>query len=162
MSWAVQLPGQFRDNVAGTAPVLASEGEEQLRAGLALIKWSGLARWDDAANILVPVPKDEFESAHLGIHETYGRLISWIAFGVGSEYLVKGACLLAGIDLRENGKSIVAPLEDEDVDEWAGKLAKAQQSFEQDEVSFGTFGKLAERACTIPTPKKDQDLVFAA
>ena len=69
---------------------------EQVRAGLALIQWSRLAYLDDQDGkvVLVATPEECFEKVAVpSIHKEYGRVIAWIAFSVGCEYLLKGVCI---------------------------------------------------------------------
>ena len=71
---------------------MIEEGWRQVEAGVSLIVWSRLAFWD-AQNVSLAASKEaDFESraGHKGVHGRFGRLICWIAFGVGGEYLAKG------------------------------------------------------------------------
>ena len=79
------------------------EGWQQIRAGVALIQWSKLASWDGEKARFEPSSQDEFEAWAGKIHQDFGRLICWIAFSVGSEYLIKGVCLVKGEDIAKKG-----------------------------------------------------------
>ena len=73
----------------------ADAGKKHIRAGVALIEWSGLACWDSSTLCLkASDDSEDFKEHHDRIMARYGRLICWIAFEVGSEYILKGVCLL--------------------------------------------------------------------
>jgi hypothetical protein len=80
------------------------EAWEQVLAGRGLVTWSRLCAWDAAASRLLPTEEVAFEAGHEAVHPTLGRLLSWIAFGVGAEYIAKGACLLNGIDITASNR----------------------------------------------------------
>jgi len=68
---------------------------EILAAALHLIvEQSRLANWNAASPRLAAVDEGFFNNL---VHETeFGRLVSWIHFAVGAEYLIKAACLARG------------------------------------------------------------------
>jgi len=71
---------------------------DQISAGISLIDWSHLAFWKGGrfeANT-----RYVFEDHHPRVHERFGRLICWLQFSVGAEYLAKGFCLIHGIASR--------------------------------------------------------------
>ena len=78
-----------------------SEGNLLFEAGQALLVKSGLVCWDD--------PTFAFASRYQGdndsefekwwkqtFHPKFGRYMAWVLFAVGSENLVKGACVYNG------------------------------------------------------------------
>ncbi len=139
---------------------MVDEGWQQVRAGLALIQWSRLARWDRERLALIAHKEEEFESAagHKQVHGEFGRLICWIAFGVGSEYLLKGVCPLKGVDLGRTTKVIRPPFRGEDVTSWARLVRAKDTSVVQDEVSFGTLGTLPVQEILQDGDKKNMAL----
>jgi hypothetical protein len=72
----------------------------QVVAGIRLLAWSHLVRWDDGARQFYARSFDDFTAWWKHIEPTFGGLICWIQFAVGAEYLAKGVCLLCG---QENG-----------------------------------------------------------
>ncbi len=123
---------------------MLTEGWRQIRAGIALITWSRLASWDAEALQLVAAEEREFESpaGHGQVHTEFGRLICWIAFGVGSEYLAKGACLVKGRKLAKSVPVIRSPTWDENVEGWVRLVNAGDPSIDERDVSFGTLGNV--------------------
>jgi hypothetical protein len=83
------------------------EGWNQIRSGIALIDWSRLARFDKTQLTFEASGENEFEhspAGHRDVHPEFGRLICWISFSVGAEYLAKGVCLLKGNLKTSKGK----------------------------------------------------------
>src|SRR5262245_9665843 len=79
------FPGQFA-------------GRLQTTAGATLLHQSRLIEWSRAAQAFVPVPEVAFEySARTDIHPAFGRLMCWLTFSAGAEYLAKGVCIERGI-----------------------------------------------------------------
>ncbi len=67
-------------------------GWQNLRAGISLVNWSKLAIWDSDTLKLI-ANEDKSLATYEGfkdVHNEYGRLICWITFSVGAEYLIKG------------------------------------------------------------------------
>ena len=88
-------------------------GWQNVHAGLNLIVWSKLALWD-TDNLKLIAKEDENLKTYNGykdIHLKYGRLICWIAFGIGSEYLIKGVCLLL-----KNEKGLIINIKNKQLD----------------------------------------------
>jgi hypothetical protein len=76
---------------------MSDEGWEQVEAGMALISWSRLAKWDPDKLVFTPEDEHVFEhlpNGHRAIHPTKGRLIAWLAFAIGGEYVAKGVCII--------------------------------------------------------------------
>lgn len=141
---------------------LFDEGWRQIRAGVALIIWSRLVEWNADSLTFASVDKVSFESSHAQVHHEFGRLICWIAFGVGSEYLVKGACLLNGRDLRRDAgaKVIRLPSFGEDIEEWIRLVNTNDPRVHERDVSSGTLGTLP--VGQILKPGRERDLVLAS
>ena len=142
---------------------MLDEGWRQIRAGVALITWSRLASWDGEKCALVAANKHDFESVsgHRAVHKEFGRLICWIAFGVGGEYLVKGACLLNGRDLNhDDAKVIRPPSSGENIEEWIRLVNANDPGIRNLDVNFGTLGTLP--VDKILKPGRERDLVSAS
>jgi len=141
---------------------MIEEGWRQIEAGLALIVCSRLASWDAKNLILVASKETEFESraGHKEVHGQFGRLICWIAFGVGTEYLAKGVCILNGCDLSRQAKCIRPPQPGEDIENWILLVKEEDPSISESEIGFGTLGKLPLEQ--IVKPGREQDLVLAS
>jgi len=116
------------------------EGWRQVRAGVALIVWSKLASWDAQKLILVATKEAEFESVsgHQKVQGEFGRLICWITFSVGAEYLAKGACLLNGRKLAKDVKVVRLP--SQDIEEWIRLVNANDPSIYECDISFGVLG----------------------
>lgn len=82
------------------------DGWNQIRAGLELIVWSKLAHWNAPCLTLEVADGAQFESADGWpmIHPEFGRLICWITFSAGSEYVIKGVFMVHGHPVR--GKNL--------------------------------------------------------
>ena len=71
-------------------------GWQNLHAGISLISWSKLAKWD-GDNLKLIANEDKSLATYEGfkdVHNKYGRLICWVTFCLGAEYLVKGYYIL--------------------------------------------------------------------
>ncbi len=88
-------------------------GWQNLRAGISLVNWSKLAKWD-ADTLKLIANEDKSLATYEGfkdVHNEYGRLICWITFSVGAEYIVKGYFIsvkkMKGLTITdERGKDI--------------------------------------------------------
>jgi hypothetical protein len=76
------------------------EGRLQLISAVSLLEWSGLVRWENVHPRFCPVEQPEFDVYWESIRKVFGRLICWIVFSAGAEFLAKGVCLLNEIDIR--------------------------------------------------------------
>ncbi len=77
---------------------IADDGRLQIIAGLALLETSELVNWDCEAEKFDSVTFNEFEGALKHFHRVFGRVICWIIFSAGAEFLAKGVCLLSDVD----------------------------------------------------------------
>lgn len=141
---------------------MIEESWRQIEAGLALIVWSRLAFWDAQNLSLVASRESDFESraGHKEVHGQFGRLICWIAFGVGAEYLAKGVCILNGCNLNSQAKCIRLPQPGEDIDNWIQLVNENDQSIHESELSFGTLARLP--VGQILKPGRERNLVLAS
>ena len=73
----------------------------QILAGVSLLHCSRLIRWSDEDLRFESIDRDTFEStAFADLDPHFGRLMRWMLFASGAEFLGKGLCLAHGIDLR--------------------------------------------------------------
>jgi hypothetical protein len=87
------------------------EGKEQVDAGLNLLVRSHLVSWDRDLKRLKTVDEEAFEFVSTELHSRYGRMIHWMLFSAGAEFLAKGACLARCIEVREVKKVPDDPIE---------------------------------------------------
>lgn len=122
---------------------MVNDGWEQVRSGLELIVWSKLAHWNAPLLALSAANSDIFESEEgwQVVHPECGRLLCWIALGVGGEYLVKGAFMLNGHPLAREVDVIRPPLQGEKIKDWVNLVNSDDQSIWEKDISFGTLGK---------------------
>jgi hypothetical protein len=123
---------------------MIEEGLRQIEAGVNLVIWSKLAFWDAKNLSLVASKESNFESraGHKEVHGQFGRLICWIAFGAGAEYLIKGVCLLNGCDLNKTSKCTRPSQPGEDIDNWVRLVNNNDPSMLESDIYFGTLAKL--------------------
>jgi len=143
---------------------MSDEGWQQVRSGLTLIVWSKLASWDPQNLTLVAANEANFESStgHKEIHRTFGRLICWIAFSVGAEYLSRGAVMLKGRSTTQASPNRILrlPSRDEDIADWIKRVNSCDPSVCEAAISFKTLGKLHPEQ--ILPPGSERDLVSAS
>jgi hypothetical protein len=78
------------------------DGQLQVIAALSVLAFSRLVRWDKVSGNVSATSHDSFESGWKEhVDPIFGRLICWINFSAGAEFLVKGACLLNDIEIRQ-------------------------------------------------------------
>jgi hypothetical protein len=74
------------------------DGRLQVLAAVALLEHSRLVRWIPEANKFIPVTMEKFEiSWRRDVDPIFGRLICWIAFSAGAEFLAKEHALSRGL-----------------------------------------------------------------
>ena len=79
-----------------------TDGQLQVTAAVGLLLFSRLVQWDEASAKFTAVSRDSFESGwRKGVDPIFGRLICWINFSAGAEFLAKGVCLLNGVEIRK-------------------------------------------------------------
>jgi hypothetical protein len=78
------------------------DGRLQVIAAMSFLNFSRLVRWDINSAEFTAVPRDLFESAwRREVDPVCGRLICWINFSAGAEFLAKGVCLLRDVEVRK-------------------------------------------------------------
>ncbi|MFZ0887149.1 MAG: hypothetical protein WA005_01735 [Candidatus Binataceae bacterium] len=145
-----------------TSEDVIENGWEQIKAGLALVTLSKLSSWDAQTLKLVPEKEDNFESACRSIHPDFGRLICWIAFGVGGEYLSRGAfMLMRKCDPTKPIYVIQPPEQGDDIEVWVQRVNKKDPSVRKAEFeSAMKFGDLPWKEILSSQP--DRDFVSAS
>jgi len=140
------------------------EGWRQVKAGLALLSWSKLVSWDTSALGLVAGSQDDFESpsGHRKVHEKFGRLICWVTFSTGAEYLAKGVCLLKRQELVKPKEVIRIPTEEESIDAWVEGVNADDPASKEPGTNCGTLGDLPPRLGSMLEHNRDRPLVLAA
>ena len=139
------------------------DGWRQIRAGVSLVAWSKLATFDSSSLAFIAADGAKFESAggHPKVHKEFGRLICWITFSVGAEYLVKGVCLLRGSSLGSAANVVRFPSSwDENLQNWIQLVNSDHPSVKDKETSLGTLGAI--KVDTVMNPGPERDLVSAS
>jgi hypothetical protein len=113
-----------------------------------------------------PVDGVDFENSQKEIDREFGRLICWISFGVGAEYLCKGVCILNPSGLQySHPKVLRIPDSNEDVNNWARLVSKpkgeAEAVYERVQA-LPTFGEIAQRLLTLDSLGGSGALVSAS
>lgn len=87
------------------ALTIGEEAIMQREAGVSLILTSHLLSWDTARQRFITTPEFAFEHDWKQLHPEFGRLMCWIMFSAGAEFLGKGVCLRNSIEVRsvQNG-----------------------------------------------------------
>jgi len=140
----------------------------QTRSGIALIDWSRLARFDKTQLTFEASGENEFEHSpegHREIHPEFGRLICWISFSVGAEYLSKGVYLLNGDNptIRKPTKVLLAPKWDDNLEKWCRLVNSRNPSVKDNDESLGTLGELGNKIGGITAlESENKGLVSAA
>ncbi len=139
-----------------------NEGQKQIQAGINLICWSKLARWDEGSRKFVALPEKKFEHFAKSVHPDYGRLICWVAFSVGAEYLAKGVCL-AKQQLVGTYKPVyrTPPREGySSVKQWISDVLEGKK--EEEELTFGTLGgKVSKCIDNVTADHPHRDIIRA-
>ncbi len=110
---------------------MGEAGWQQINAGLGLLVWSRLASWNPRNLTLVAAEQKSFESRVASVHPKFGRLICWIAFGVGTEYLVRGSFMLKGHDPSKSIDVIQPPEPGANVLDWIQRVKMREPSVRQ-------------------------------
>jgi hypothetical protein len=119
-----------------------NNGQEQIRAGLALIEWSGLAKLGQDNRLIASRVDHEFENLATGRHPQFGRVLSWAVFAIGCEYVLKGACLARNL-ISAGPKDVLRPPRwDEDLDSWSAAVLKRDSSVLVKATNTGTLAGL--------------------
>lgn len=126
------------------------DGRLQVTAGASLLENSRLVVWSADAARFNPQTRDVFElSWQRNIDPTFGRLICWITFAAGAEFLAKGICLVRGIEIRKEKKLPINP--SGSIQQWASKFQKDWRAGgTMTTTVFGTLGDLTGKGPSAP------------
>ena len=124
-------------------------GNELVESGHSLIVWSRLVKWDATNLRFVPTEEACFERYQKSVHPTLGRLLCWLAFSVGSEYLLKGVLKANSLLETQEPEWVFRPPEhSESLDEWAKAVVDKSPTMKYEAAKYKTLGKLAQEiAC---------------
>ena len=131
------------------------DGWQQVRAGLALIECSKLASWQESDASLVAATASTVERMVAKTHSEFGRVISWVVFSVGCEYVLKGACLVRGFITTTSKRVLRAPTSGEDLATWVKHALAGDNSVLEPVVTTGTFGELPILKLVSGSPQCD-------
>ena len=111
-----------------------------LLAGKNLIEQSALAKWEADEMEFRATQKGDFEEFHKN-HGEFGRVICWILFSVGAEYLLKAACVAHGV-FRPKMKALPLryPNLGEPLDSWVADVLLKKDP--EEAVSYPEYGTL--------------------
>ncbi|MDY0744803.1 hypothetical protein SNE35_09805 [Paucibacter sp. R3-3] len=119
------------------------DGVRQIAAGLALLEASHLIHYDHAGQKFQHVSESDFEHAAHAMHPIFGRIMLWLLFSTGSEFLLKGALILTGkLVPSMKDKLAIPPKEVASTSAWmdsvvGGSAAKVSAR------NYGTIGGMA-------------------
>lgn len=147
----------------------AKDGRLQVTAAASLLENSRLVVWQQDQARFVATSQHNFESSwRRDVDPVFGRLICWINFAAGAEFLAKGVCLTRGIEVREEQQVPVYP--NGDLTTWARRFrenGECDGTFAA--TDFGMLGALTqgntpalERLCAVvKATTEQQDIVIA-
>jgi hypothetical protein len=121
------------------------DGNLQVCAALSLLNNSRLITWKAklAPPRFEPVEQNDFErSWREDLDPEFGRLICWISFSAGAEFLAKGVCLVNGIEIRKPKLVKKYPTENESIEAWAPRFLELCKRKEKGTVPTIDYGSL--------------------
>jgi len=150
---------------------METDGRLQVFAALALLDSSRLVRWTAELAAFEPIGRETFErSWRKDVDPDFGRLICWISFATGAEFLAKGVCLTRGVEIRT--EQSVPKYPTENIEAWAPMFLEEPGSAGTDSMThFGTLGGLTDkgekgaftRLCkAVDATSGQRDLLFAS
>mgnify|MGYP001358436437 CR=1 FL=1 len=124
---------------------MCDDGRLQIVAGTRLLEFSGLVQWDSVNSRFICIAKHEFEQSwQSNLDPDFGRLISWIMFSAGAEFLAKGVCLVNGIEFRKEQQ--VPDYPSGSIQGWASKVQDDWHACGTIETTnFGMLGDLTAK-----------------
>lgn len=126
---------------------------KQIAAGLSLIVKSGLMTFDLEECALHAVPAHLFEKHAADLDPDFGRVMYWLWFSTGAEYLLKGFLILANpLFLASNDKFATPPKPELEGSSQPGTwpdtvITHTARKVPQDD--FGTMGRAAGLAALL-------------
>lgn len=126
---------------------MCDDGRLQIVAGTRLLEFSGLVQWDAVNSRFICITKHDFEQYWQSkLDPDFGRLISWIMFSAGAEFLAKGVCLVNGIEIRKKDKDQAPAYPSESIQDWASKVQDDWRACGTIEITnFRTLGDLTAK-----------------
>jgi hypothetical protein len=123
------------------------DGRLQVTAAVSLLEFSRLVQWNPNSTRFIPVPRQTFEfSWEKDVDPVFGRLICWINFSAGAEFLAKGVCLLHNVEIRSPKEVPAHPRSGTDMRMWVTEYRKDRKSLGTRMTrKFGTLGDLTRR-----------------
>jgi hypothetical protein len=121
-----------------------TDGRLQVTAATSLLEFSHLVQWRPVTAEFSPVPKETFEFYwKRDIDPVFGRVICWINFSAGAEFLAKGICLLHGVEIRWTQEVPAYPHQGTNVSTWVSQFRSNPTSAGTiTTTNFGTLGHL--------------------
>ena len=120
---------------------LETDGRLQVTSAISLLEFSRLVHWDDNSAQFIPAQQWEFElSWNESVWPVFGRLICWISFSAGAEFLAKGFCLLNEIDVRQPHSVPANPTGELKV--WVARYFDNPDASTQQTTNFGDLNAL--------------------
>ena len=96
---------------------ILTDARLQVTAAATLLERSRLVEWTADRPRFSAIPRDVFESElHRQVDPVFGRLICWILFSAGAEFLAKGVCPSRGVEFRTEKRVPIHP--QGDIDAW--------------------------------------------
>jgi hypothetical protein len=122
----------------------------QITAGATLLHRSKLVEWSPSAGRFSSVSDDAFEySARNDIDPAFGRLICWMTFSSGVEFLGKGLCIERGIDFWNLALASTCDIPTYPISAW---LADTNGRPKIKKIpSYGTIGSLTRQLNGSPS-----------
>jgi hypothetical protein len=153
---------------------LETDGRLQVTSAISLLEFSRLVHGDDNSAQFIPAQQWEFElSWNESVWPVFGRLICWISFSAGAEFLAKGFCLLNEIDVRQPHSVPANPTGELKV--WVARYFDNPDASTQQTTNFGDLnalvslkdknnkGKFLRQLCKKKAASpKDEELVLVA
>jgi hypothetical protein len=135
---------------------------ELVGAGLRLITFSKLAAWDQGLQALSPAEKTQFEGrqGHKRLDPVLGRLICWVCFSLGTEYLLKRACISRGLSIESTALALRLPDATESIADWTPSALAKALSAQENVPKYKTLGELPVSKLVPKGP--DREFVRAA
>jgi hypothetical protein len=121
-----------------------TDGKLQITASISLLQNSRLVHWKKDSAEFVSIDRDRFEESWRSIDPVFGRLICWINFSAGAEFLAKGVCLLRGIELfrgKDKKPKMVPAIPSGDFAAWATQYRLSVPG-KVEVTNFGVLGDL--------------------
>lgn len=133
---------------------------DQIAAGIRLIENSKLLTFDKTTFRFAPVKLKKFEDDARTLDQDFGRVMYWIWFSTGAEYIFKGYMLLKKPNFSEKSyKPVPLPPIMRKAD-WAGDIIR-QSGPKEYQDTFGTLGFVDGLKDLLTTPIKEKGIAFS-